>query len=781
MLILKEFQEKAVGQLLDHTFEALRETRNQNQILLDAPTGSGKTVMMAAYLERLTVELRLKPGLSSNVAFVWFAPNTLHIQSFNSLHKLYADTRKLNCIDLSYMGNNPELQQNDLLFVNWSKVDKEKNLWRKDNEMNANLESLLENTRNNGTEIILIIDEAHLSAFSGKQAIAVRNLINAKIEVSVTATPKIRTQMQVTVSRRVVIEQQMIKKGVKLNMGINPAKQNGEEVHIHLLQTALAKKDEIKKLYDAELGVDVLNPLILIQLPSDHAALSDLDKSIRESVEAQLAANFNITAQNGRLAVWLSGEKDTDDIEKMNGHQDVLIFKQAIAQGWDCPRACILVSYRPVRDANFGIQTVGRILRMAHHRHYKSDELNYGYVYTNIQTSQINLVPSDVDYFDLQYAKRRDDRGWVFNKLQNATIVNDRPTKGVLNSQFEQILFKVMEENFGIIQLPEVDMFSEERPEDYLAQLTFNKTAFEQKGWEFTIDINQIRIPADVEIDPYEVNTIQLENDQVKSFAITIAAFSETFARFCYENITRFNKSKSWSKLRSTLIHFAEYYLGMFETTAIKFYLYPQNKALLIPIIAHALESFDQWQKEKGNINRRLVIKDWEVPEFRYYNNLHNKKEEVNHALDPFYEWHNASSPEVEFRKFLNKHSQHLEWWYKNGDQGQEHFAVPYGSSQKELRLFFVDFVVKFKNGIIGLFDTKTQRSDYEAPFKHNALIAYIEKENATNKERKLIGGVLIPQETSGVISFRYCRNRINDTNDLTGWDFLDPALVSNS
>lgn len=201
MFILKEFQEKAVKGLLEYTFEALSELQPQTKILLEAPTGSGKTVMMASLIERIVEELPMQSGLTDNVAFIWFAPNTLHIQSFQSLQKLYADANKLNCIDLNNLSGNPVLNNKDLLFVNWSAVDKVKNLWRRENETNTNLETLIENTKAEGTQIILVIDEAHLSAFTGAQAIAVRNLIQANVEVLVTATPTFqRPQRTVSIS-----------------------------------------------------------------------------------------------------------------------------------------------------------------------------------------------------------------------------------------------------------------------------------------------------------------------------------------------------------------------------------------------------------------------------------------------------------------------------------------------------------------------------------------------------------------------------------------------------
>lgn len=780
MYILKEFQEKAVNQLLDFTFDALHEPQPQTQILLESPTGSGKTVMMAALIERIIEEIPMQTGLTNEVAFIWIAPNTLHIQSYRSLKKLYDDANKLRCVDLSEMSGNPVLNHRELLFVNWSTIDKEKNIWRKDNESNTNIETLIENTKADGVKIILVIDEAHLSAFKGKQAIAVRKLIKADADLLITATPNFqRPQRSIAIPRRKVIEEQMIKKGVRLNIGLNPEEQNGENVHIHLLRTAFKKKQELQELYNQELGENIINPLILIQLPSDNTALTDEDKKIRETIEGLLNIEYNIATNNGRLAVWLSGERDKDGLEDMNGFQDVLIFKQAIAQGWDCPRAAILVNYRNINSPEFGIQTVGRILRMPHQKHYNHDALNYGYVYSNIETNQIKFVPSDSDYFEKQTATRQNDKNWTFDLISKSVIINDRPAPGVLTSIFEQKFFAVMEQRYGIAQLPDVDLFNPQEYDKIKVQITINKQKLIENGWEFEIDVNQIHIPTDIEVDPYEVNAIALNNSQLQHFAITTAQFSEMFDRFCYDNITRLNRSKSWKKLRETLIHFAEYYLGIFETEAKKVFLYPQNKVLLVQHIVMALENFDAWQKEKGNANRRVEIENWEVPQIRYYSENYSRQEIESHALEPFFESNPVSAPEKTFKEFLMTQENDFEWWYKNGDNGKEHFSVDYINAQKELRLFFVDFVIKFKNGKIGLFDTKTKRSDLEAPNKHNALLDYIDRENEQNINRTFIGGILIPEDNGGVVNFRYPEFRITDTNDLTGWSFFNATEMN--
>jgi type III restriction enzyme len=752
MYTLLEFQERAVNQLQQHVITAIEDGRQQTPILLKAPTGAGKTVMAAALIERVVDQAHLHPGLDSNMAFIWFAPNTLHIQSYVSLSKFYEDTRRLNCLDLNSLSSNPILNPGDLLFVNWASLSSEKNIWRKENESNTNLETLIENTKTNSTKIILIIDEAHLSAFTGTQATKVRNLIGADVEILITATPNHMPDLNVVVQRNEVIKQQLIKKSVRLNIGIDPVQQNSDNVHIHLLRKAFEKKKELQKLYDEEVGEGVVNPLILIQLPSDSTKLTEEDEKIRDIIEGLLNIEYNISTNNGKLAIWLSGEKNTDGLEELNGFQDVLIFKQAIAQGWDCPRAAILLNYRSIGNEDFGIQTVGRILRMPHRRHYNHDALNHGYVYTDIETSLIRLVPTDSDYIERLKADRKEDKKWVYDTLKTAQVINDRETSATLTSAFQTIFFTVMEEKYGIKQLVDIDFFTPRTAEENATQKKNNTDLMRARGWEFDIDTHQIVIPADIQIDDYQVDAIiNLNKTNTKAFAITSEQFRQLFDRFCFDSITRLIKEKSWRQMRTTLINFAEYYLESFEFDARKIFLYPQNKALILDDIKLALERFDVWQRAKGNENRRIEYADWEIPKERFYSDKHNRFEVESHALEPFYEQNSASKPEKLFKDFLIANETKIDYWYKNGDSGREHFAVDYADVNGRKRLFYVDFIVKMKSGKIGLFDTKSLNSEVDASNKHNALRKWMSA-NGSN----FFGGILIPVETAGTWNFYF-------------------------
>lgn len=105
-----------------------------------------------------------------------------------------------------------------------------------------------------------------------------------------------------------------------------------------------------------------------------------------------ILATYGIMLTNKKLAIWLSDDKTNKElIDETDSPVEVLIFKQAIATGWDCPRAQILVMFREMQSIVFQIQTVGRILRMPEQRHYLSHILNTAYVYTDFAPGKGNI------------------------------------------------------------------------------------------------------------------------------------------------------------------------------------------------------------------------------------------------------------------------------------------------------------------------------------------------------------------------------------------------------
>ena len=114
---------------------------------------------------------------------------------------------------------------------------------------------------------------------------------------------------------------------------------------------------------------------MIVQIPDKSQLLQD---EVERWFEAQ-----GINYENQQLAVWLDKQHENlENITDENAKQVAVIIKQAVATGWDCPRAHILVKLRENMDETFEIQTIGRIRRMPEAKHYENMLLDSCYLYT---------------------------------------------------------------------------------------------------------------------------------------------------------------------------------------------------------------------------------------------------------------------------------------------------------------------------------------------------------------------------------------------------------------
>ena len=288
---------------------------------------------------------------------------------------------------------------------------------------------------------------------------------------------------------------------------------------------------------------------------------------------------------------------------------------------------------------------------------------------------------------------------------------------------------------------------------------------------EFDLHNVQVNIVSDVDITG-EAGTIQKEENKRKKFARNQEELNKMITEFCESLLPGFEKI-SVTTLRGYLFQLMEEYLGFFETEAVKIINYNRNKDKFRSIIGNAVNRYIGIINKRREEAKKRALKtyQWEVPESREYNEAANQvvPETMNHALIPFIQQKKASTPEQHFEAFLEDYTESIDWWYKNGDEGKQHYAIPYTTMSGTQGLFYVDFVIRMKNGQIFLFDTKSVGSDMEAPNKHNALIDYMN--NEANAPLHLKGGVII--EDNGL--WKYAPMRIENTNDLTNWETFFP------
>ena len=779
-----KYQQRAVAELVDKTVQLLMLGTPRQQLIFKAPTGSGKTVMAAQMLGDLTDELASRSDCPVNeVAFIWFAPNKLHQQSYCKLKAFFGETRVLRTVMFDELDHaDGIIHPGEILFVNWESINKKNNVIVRDSEQNNSLFEITRRTQEEqGTPIVAIIDEEHQfwSKTADKTADVLRRIM-PRVEIRISATPKTKSDYTVTIPREEVIKEQMIKERVILNPDIDKGFSDERELTQNLIECALRKRARLAEAYKKE-GTNI-NPLLLIQLPNDKTeTLSAEEQNLVVQIKTYLDEDKDINEGNGKLAVWLSGEKkNLDGLEKPGCLTEVLLFKQAIALGWDCPRAAVLLIFRKHQGNEFTVQTVGRILRMPEQRFYATEALNVGYVYTDISKDVINIVSEDMSYLckDTYLAVRREG-------LQNVALTSSysqylSADRNRLNPDFRKVLAQVFEERWAVQQplfytLAEMDG---EGSDPDAAGIDPQSEAYQKREKvrsfiRFDVKNVNIEIPKDVVFQNEESSIHVGEEGRVK-FARNVGELQKIFSDFCYKLLGgNFERKHSTGVLAGYLLSYMEEHFAVFETEAIKVILYHANRPKFEEVITYALQRYLRIIEQRRGERKARSFTDytWEVPAERYYKvDTHHLEERAkNHALLPFVELNAASTPEQEFAAFLERNAAYVDWWYKNGDEGKQHYAVPYEQADGTKSLFYVDFVVRMKNGQVFLFDTKSEDSDPEAPNKHNALLDYLQ----AHKEQNLKGGVLIAQGSN----WMYSQFKIENTHDLTGWTAFHPDL----
>lgn len=777
-----KFQQKAVRQLVDMTIEQLRWPGMRRTIIFKAPTGAGKTVMASQLLADLTEELQSRGDCPvQQVAYIWIAPNKLHQQSYFKMKNYFTETRLLRAVMYDELDHaEGYIHPGEILFVNWESINKEKNIMVRDTEQNSSLFEITRRTQQeHGLPIIVVIDEEHLFwSKTADKSKKVLEQIQPKVEIRISATPKSHSDNIVNIPREAVVAEEMIKRQVILNPDITEGYNDERELNQHLIDCALRKRNQLAAAY-RRMGAGV-NPLLLIQLPNDtNESMTAEDQAIAEQVKTYLAQVEGIDQDNGRLAVWLSKEKaNLDGLEAPDNRAEVLLFKQAIALGWDCPRAAVLLIFRKMQSDTFTIQTVGRILRMPEQRFYTDNMLNVGYVYTDISKDHIQIVAEDMDYLNKEALQAIRREGLHNVQLQSYYRERKSSDRNRLGPDFKRVLIDCFTRNWLLTYQPSLFSLEEwdDGPTDGTASAgdgesvaARNRRLMEGR-LRFDVRNINVEIPKNV-VFQNEVGIIGV--GERGSFARSAGEVHRIYIDYCRSLLGKFEKAHSTDVLAGYLLAAMEELFELFETDAKKVILYHANKPKFTDIIQKALAIYERrlQERQRKAQNRAFEVYQWEVPAERIYKESTHQivKNVEDHALLPFIELIHASNPEQRFRLFLEAHGDAIDWWYKNGDEGKQHYSIPYTTSAGEKALFYVDFIIRMKSGQVYLFDTKSAGSDPEAPHKHNALIDYMAAPE--HAAEHLLGGVLI--EKNDV--WYYSPFHIDSTDEVRGWEAWMP------
>ena len=740
---LKDYQQRAVQELLDDSKKLLGQLGSK-KLIFKSPTGSGKTIMMAEFLRRIVGDMRIhKP-----FAFIWMAPHKLHNQSKEKLIRYFMNSHTLKCSEFEDLDDR-QIQENEILFFNWESINKEENIYIRENEKENNLSTVIEQTKDAGCEIILIIDESHHHATS-KISQNLIDDIGPKLTIEVSATPVMYNPDEITsVPIEDVKFEGMIKKSVILNPdfenvlsddNIKSALADGTDALV--LETAIKKRKELEKAYDDETNV---NPLLLIQLPNEK---TPMEEKIKADIIRILKDKHNITVENGKLAIYLSDMKENlENIAKNTNETEVLIFKQAIALGWDCPRAQVLVLFRDWKSLTFSIQTVGRIMRMPEPNkgHYGNELLNHSYVYTNLDNISIEEDMAK-DYVTIYTSRRITD----YEPVELVSIHRKRQRE---RTRLSPLFIQLFLEQTGKYNLEKKIETKDQKVQISLISDYEAGSADELGGAD---------IVADKRID------IENESDLQRLYDF-----------FVCQHLTPFYpEDRSIARVKEAIYYFFSLQLGIRYTERFKDIL---NIVLSEDNLQHFVNVLDATKEQyiaEAHKRENGLEKDigWEVPETINFSGVYAELDVKHSVTKPFYYDHRWKT-EKAFIDFLEK-SKDIKWWFKNGDRDATFFAVPY-EENGEGRPFYVDFIVQFKDGRIGLFDTKSGQTIKNALEKSDGLKIYIKEHG---KEKKLVGDIVANTDSRNFkgrwMLYPSSSSNLN-INDLSKWDLLDDIMHS--
>lgn len=734
---LKGYQISKVKQIVERSIPLIADGGNK-KLRFKSPTGSGKTIMMAAALEELFLAAQSK---DESLSFIWAAPRKLHTQSKQKLQSFYDDSQTLSCREFSQLSNN-KIAEGEVLFLNWESINKlDSNTIVKENERDFYLSKVIENTLEEGRKIVLVIDESHHTAKSeiSKQLIEV---MSPALTIEVSATPTMADPDEmVTVTLDEVRSEGMIKKSVSLNEGFKNIFEKkavkselSEGQNKFILEQAMSKRAELQKSY-LEAGIDV-NPLVLIQLPDKKA---QEDEVIRKEIEERLKTDYEITVNNGKLAVYLSEEKiNLENIAKNSNETEVLIFKQAIALGWDCPRAQVLVLFREHKSVTFSIQTIGRILRMPEPAigHYGNEKLNQAYVFTNL---------SDISIEDEMA------RGYI-------TIHTSKRIPSYKNIDLKSV-YRLRQRERTRLSSDFIGIFLEVAAKDQVSKKVKLENQSVSRG-----------LISDALIENVDDKNASLIESSLRIAIGNDEDLQRLFDSYIQRNLAPFHpEERSIGRLKEAIYGFFAVSFDMEyasdQTKILNIVMSSENSTLFSNLIDKAKEDYIALVETR---EKELVeVKDWNVPETLNFTSDEEAIGVDSSVMLPFYSASKFKT-ELAFIKFLES-SQNVEWWFKNGERDATFFAIPYVENG-EKKPFYVDFIVKLKSGKIGLLDTKRGQTVKTSVEKSDGLQMYIGENNQT------FGGIVdnTKEDFTGRWMVYKGSSKELHADDFSNWDLLE-------
>lgn len=707
---------------------------DKRDIILKSPTGSGKTIMLTHFMDEYCKSV-------SKIVFIWLTPGKgdLEEQSKSKMDKYIHNAQTKLLADVMTSG----FAENDCCFINWEKLTKKGNNALKEGERKNFLEHI-ETAQNNGLQFKVIVDESHQN--DSVKANEILEYFKTDKIIRASATPKGYTDATlIEVDEADVISSGLIKKLLVINENFAQIEIVEDQVAF-LLERALMKQRELAAAF-LRRKVDV-NPLIIVQLPNKNDVLLDQVERWFESKQ--------ITYENDSLAIWLSDKKEhREGIEKNNAQPIAVIIKQAVATGWDCPRAHILVKLRDNMNETFEIQTIGRIRRMPEAKHYNDDLLDRCYLYT-LDEKFTEGVQTSMGKGALNAAK-------LYLKEEHYYFT----LKGEYKSDLSTA---ARDSQFALKSI--VAYYAKTYKTD--GNHKSNQTRLEANGYIFSTNI--VRYTGSggvVKLNKGEFNNLneihligplnthlhgRIFHHEISNIGLKIGLTYDLM------NIIVRRLFSEKDKYQNRILDLEIRHLYAFVINNSDRLRHDILQAMAANLLQTALPNPNQVTPFDFKYPREFV--------FTYDGKSKDQSIMTKNVYDGYLlSAEPRSDSEKAFEKYC-ENCQSVKWLYKNGDKGNEYFSLVYTDNFKKLKSFYPDYIIGLQNGEIWIIETKggftrtgkSEDIDDFTPKKFEVLKAYLEKNN-------LKGGFVRMDKKSQQLCI--CSENYSDDIQSNDWKLL--------
>lgn len=430
------FQKRALSELRMKSAEAVYRygrSHSKQVVSFTAPTGAGKTIIMAALIESIFFGDEVYPEQPEAI-IVWLSDSPqLNEQSKDKID-LKADKIRLGqCVTVQDDSFDQEMfDDGHIYFLNTQKLGKSSNLTKHtDNRQYTIWETLANTARDKSDRLYFIIDEAHRGMQgreAGRATTIMQKFLKGSPSDGIEAMPVV-IGMSATSARfnalvqgiasdtqYVVVTTDEVRASglLKDRIVISYPEENSGNKDMAVLQAAA---DEWKDKWDHwyqycyEQHYAYVNPILVIQVQNATSSsisatdLHDCVQKIEERTgirfrEGEVVHTFgdanNVIRINGLNVPYVAPSAIAED-KRIR----VVFFKESLSTGWDCPRAETMMSFRHATDATYIAQLLGRMIRTPMQMHIQVDET-------------LNDVHLYLPYFNSDTVKE------VVEELQNA-------------------------------------------------------------------------------------------------------------------------------------------------------------------------------------------------------------------------------------------------------------------------------------------------------------------------------------------------------------------------